>query len=33
MYDLFTAPSFKEIRLRDYQSEAIEELRDGIRQG
>lgn len=33
MYDLFTAPRFKEIRLRDYQSEAIEELRDGIRQG
>ena len=33
MYDLFNRDETKEIRLREYQSQAVNELRDGIRRG
>jgi DNA repair protein RadD len=32
VFDMFQKPAVKELRLRDYQAEAIEALRDGIRQ-
>jgi superfamily II DNA or RNA helicase len=32
VFDMFQKPAVKELRLRDYQTEAIEALRDGIRQ-